>query len=210
MTDTLPMYTWDYTALLSMPRPQVSTKLLGLGLVIKLEKDAPKPEYWTPNAPKKVVSYEITPKGQAWVAAIEAHWEAQCLDTRWWAVAGSPGVFVIALCDGVHPSEVLQDLRRYFGSTFRFSKPYTEEHCEGNPHQYSAGWRPWKEWKPFLDLRDEDPEKHCMRGAFMRLFGEPVDLELQFYEAAGAEPQGSILELSKTVSRLPGVEILNG
>lgn len=115
-------------------------------------------------------------------------------------------MFVIALYEGMHPSEVLDDLRRYFGSTFQLNRPHDDDQCEGNPHLYRKEWRPWKEWKPFLDLRDEEPSRHTMKGAFLRAFGAPLDPGLAFYEAAGNEPDpGSLavdLNLARAVCRL--------
>lgn len=192
------LYTWDYTALLAMPSKKVDPKLLDLGFALKVETDPPKPAYpsYGSDKPKKIISYEITDKGRAWVASVEAAWEKQCADTRWWSIEGTPGAFVIALYEGMHPSEVTADLRRYFGSTFQLSRPHDEDQCEGRPHLYGKDWRPWKAWRPFLDLRDEEPSSHAMKGAFLRIFGAPLDPGVSFYEAAGEEPSGRALDLT--------------
>lgn len=207
------LYTWDYTSLIALPSTKVGQKLLTLGFAVKVEKDAPKPLYpsYGSDKPKKIVTYEITDKGRAWLSSVEAAWEKRCEDTRWWSVDGSSGVFVIALYEGMHPSEVVEDLRRYFGSTFQMSRPHNDDQCEGNCVLYEKDWRPWKAWRPFLDLREEDPSRHAMKGAFLRIFGAPLDPGLAFYEAAGEEPAAGShtvdLNMARAVCRLGEVAV---
>ena len=189
------LYTWHYVAL-GMPRRSTPDRdLIALGYQVRDDIPAGKDAHgWDRKA---IESYIPTDAGRAWRTRVEAAWEARVRGLVWWRVDLAVGRVVLGIPSGVHPEEVEQDLRILHGDGGRLTEPPDEDTSPGDPKRLPPTWRPWTAVETWIDCTNEGRPIH--RGAYMRPSGRPLDLGLQFAEAAGEwiDPRGWDLSRSR-------------